>query len=68
MKSHAYMKGAEFKARQGWLPFMDAVGVALEVLEPVKKRGFRTKCPVFVPAQKQLEIFYWAARETPALF
>ena len=25
MKSRAYMKGAEFKARQGWLPFVDAV-------------------------------------------
>lgn len=57
MKSRAYMKGAEFKARQGWLPFVDAVGIVLEVLEPMKaaawawfkkwKKGFRTKCPVF---------------------
>lgn len=23
-----YMKGAEFKARQAWLPFMDATGPA----------------------------------------
>lgn len=36
MKSRAYMKGAEFKARQGWLPFVDAVGIVLRELEPVK--------------------------------
>jgi len=36
MKSRAYMKGTEFKARQGWLPFVDAIGIALQVLEPVK--------------------------------
>lgn len=59
MKSRAYMKGAEFKARQGWLPFVDAVGVVLQVLEPVKasawqwfkdwKKAFvtaKTKAPV----------------------
>lgn len=26
------MKGAEFKNRQFWLPFVDAVGIALEVM------------------------------------
>lgn len=69
MKSHAYMKGAEFKARQGWLPFVDAVGIVLQQLEPIKaaawdwykkwKKAFRTKCPVFVPGSKQLELFFW---------
>jgi hypothetical protein len=34
------MKGAEFKARQSWLPFVDAVGMALQVLEPVKAKAW----------------------------
>lgn len=38
--SRAYMKGAEFVARQAWLPFVDAVGIVLQVLEPVKKAGW----------------------------
>lgn len=52
-KSRAYMKNAEFKARQLWLAFEDAVGIVLEVLEPVKeatwnwykewRRNFRSK-------------------------
>jgi len=32
--SHAYMKKAEFVARQAWLDFGDAVGTALEVIAP----------------------------------
>lgn len=36
MKSRAYMKGAEFKANQSWLPFVNAVGIVLKVLEPFK--------------------------------
>lgn len=78
-KSRSYMKGAEFKARQGWLPFVDAVGIMLEVLEPVKaaawtwfkqwKKGIITKAPVTVGhSVRQLELFYWAGRETPGLF
>lgn len=52
MKSRVYMKSAEFVARQAWLPFVDAVGIVLQVLEPVKsdawqwfkgwKKAFRT--------------------------
>ena len=30
------MKNEEFKARQLWLPFVDAIGIVLQVLEPVK--------------------------------
>lgn len=37
LKSKTYMKSAEFKARQFWLPFTDAVGIALQVMEPVKE-------------------------------
>lgn len=40
MISRVYMKGAEFKARQGWLPFVDATGIVLQVLEPVKEAAW----------------------------
>lgn len=53
LKSKTYMKGAEFKERQLWLPFNDAVGIALQVMEAVKesaavwfkawKKGFCSK-------------------------
>jgi hypothetical protein len=33
-RSRAYMKKAEFVARQAWLDFEDAVGTALEVISP----------------------------------
>lgn len=33
-----YMKGDEFKARQFWLPFSDAVGLALQVMAEVKEK------------------------------
>lgn len=32
--NRAYMKKAEFVARQAWLDFGDAVGTALEVIAP----------------------------------
>lgn len=38
--SRTYMKGAEFVARQAWLPFVDAAGIVLQVLEPIKKAGW----------------------------
>lgn len=38
--SRTYMKGTEFKSRQSWLPFVDAVGIVLQVLEPVKAAGW----------------------------
>ena len=56
-----YMKGAEFKARQAWLPFVDAAGVVLRVLEEVKEsaadwfkawvKGFRTARKIRAPEQ-----------------
>lgn len=64
MKSRAYMKGAEFVARQAWLPFVDAAGVVLQVLEPVKaaawdwfrqwKKTFRTS--IAIEINKGLEL------------
>lgn len=32
LKNCRYMKSAEFKERQGWLAFTDAVGIVLEVM------------------------------------
>lgn len=65
MKSRAYMKGVEFVARQAWLPFVDAVGIVLQVLEPVKaaawdwfrkwKKTFRTPMAIETP-NKGLEL------------
>lgn len=64
--SRCYMKGQEFKNRQTWLPFVDAVGIVLEVLEPVKeaawawfrewKKTFITKMPQTVTSF-QLNLF-----------
>lgn len=34
-----YMKSAEFKARQAWLDFVDAVGVALQIMAEVKENS-----------------------------
>lgn len=52
LSNRKYMKNEAFKCRQLWLGFVDAVGIVLEVLEPVKaaawdwfsawKKGFRT--------------------------
>lgn len=77
MKSRAYMKGSEFKARQGWLPFVDAVGIVLKVLEPVKeaawewfkawKKNFRT-VPAPFKKPKQLDLFHWATLTNRPLF
>lgn len=36
LKSRTYMKSEEFKTRQLWLPFVDAVGIVLQTLEPLK--------------------------------
>ena len=38
--SRRYMKSAEFKARQLWLDFKDAIGTALEAVEPVKEKAW----------------------------
>lgn len=56
-----YMKGAEFKARQAWLPFVDAAGVVLRILEEVKEsatdwfkawvKGFKTARRISAPEQ-----------------
>lgn len=34
-----YMKSAEFKARQTWLDFIDAAGVALQIMAEVKENS-----------------------------
>lgn len=66
LKNRAYMKKAEFKERQTWLPFVDAVGIVLQVLEPVKeaawdwfrewKKGFCSKAAA-VTESFQLNLF-----------
>ncbi|BCB27299.1 hypothetical protein SKTS_21850 [Sulfurimicrobium lacus] len=53
LNSKTYMKGTEFKERQFWLPFADAVGIALQVMKTVRestakwfkawKKGFCSK-------------------------
>lgn len=35
--NRSYMKGAEFISRQAYLPFVDAVGIVLELFEPIKR-------------------------------
>ena len=37
---HRYMQSAEFKARQLWLPFSDAVGIVLQILEERKQKAW----------------------------
>ena len=76
IKSLNYMKSAEFKARQFWLPFTDACGIALQVLANVKEqaadwfkawvKGFRTARENKQPVQlainflQQRSITEWA--------
>ena len=55
------MRNAEFKARQLWLGFTDAVGIAFQVMADVKEsaanwfkawaKGFRTACTIKKPLQ-----------------
>lgn len=64
IKRKTYMRSTEFKARQLWLGFTDAVGIALEVMAEVKEKTadwfkawvkeFRT--PRTIKKQKQLKI------------
>lgn len=64
---YKFLRSAEFRARQLWLDFDDAVGTALEVLEPVKesawawfrqwKTGFCSK-PIPPAKPLQLELPY----------
>ncbi len=68
MKSRAYMKGAEFIARQGWLPFVDAVGMVLQVLEPVKAKAWqwfrewkKARYKTLVPTEKAEQLNLWPA-------
>lgn len=37
LKNCKYMKSTEFKARQAWLDFVDAVGIVLEIMAEVKE-------------------------------
>lgn len=48
--SKAYQRGTEFKARQMWLDFQDAVGTALEAISEVvdkSRREFRAWLKAF---------------------
>jgi len=40
LRIKTYMKKTEFKARQLWLPFQDAVGIALEIMVDVKEKAW----------------------------
>jgi hypothetical protein len=64
--SRMYQAGAEFKARQQWLDFQDAVGTALEAIaasvETSRKtfkgwlKAFRMPKPVELPSLLQLPL------------
>lgn len=64
IKNKRYMRNAEFKARQIWLEFTDAVGIVLEIMSDIKEdaanwykawvKEFRT--PKTFKEQKQIEI------------
>lgn len=64
--SRLYQRGTEFKARQLWLDFQDAVGPALEAIaESVDKsrawfkawvRGFMTKDLIHGDSSQQLQL------------
>lgn len=74
LKNCKYMKSAEFKAKQLWLGFADAVGITLQVMADVKEsaadwfkawaKGFRTartvKKPVQLPLNFVRSIKEWA--------
>lgn len=40
LRNTRYMKNTEFKARQLWLPFVDAAGIALQVMADVKESAW----------------------------
>lgn len=64
--SRAYMKKAEFAARQAWLDFGDAVGTALEAIAPAMTeariwfrnfiKALKTK-PQQIESSNQLNLF-----------
>lgn len=76
LKNCKYMKSAEFKAKQLWLGFTDAVGIVLQVMADVKEsaanwfkawaKGFRTAHTIKKPVQltihflQQRSILEWA--------
>ena len=74
LKNCKYMKSAEFKARQIWLPFVDAVGIALQVMAEVKEQAadwlktwikdFRT--PRTIKKQEQLNLDFLAESVWPS--
>lgn len=69
--SRAYMKGAEFVARQAYLPFVDAVGIVLQVLEPAKReawnwfkkwqKAFRSKNSSTKNIGRPIQLKLWSA-------
>jgi hypothetical protein len=66
MKSRLYQASAEFKARQVWLDYQDAVGTALQAIaesvDASRKafkawvKGFRMPAPVELPSLLQLPL------------
>jgi len=69
--SRLYQAGAEFKARQMWLRFNDAVGDALEAIADVVdasrkafkawQKAFRMPEPVELPSLVQMPLPLWVA-------
>lgn len=69
--SRLYQGGAEFKARQMWLDFKDAIGPALEAIadsiDASRKafkewlKAFRMPNPVELPSLLQLPLPLWVA-------
>lgn len=69
LKNKTYMRSDEFKARQLWLPFSDAVGIVLEVLADLKEknavwlktwiREFRTRRTIKKQEQLKLNFLNW---------
>jgi hypothetical protein len=69
LKNKLYMKNKEFKARQLWLDFVDATGVALQIMsEPLQELGewfkawrkdFRTSRKIEQQNQLTLNFLCW---------
>lgn len=68
LKNCKYMKTVEFKARQVWLPFVDAIGIALEIMSEIKEQTatwYKSwvksfKSPRNIPQQTQLQFNFLA--------
>lgn len=69
LKNYKYMRTTEFKARQFWLPFSDAVGIALQISADLKEKTadwlkawikeFRTPRAIRKQEQIKLDFLQW---------